>query len=143
MKTKHTARRCQESLLLQVVKPFPMQVWTVALYDPRTDPWSVWLLARGGLSNGPASRLSAGCYRTIARDLLAAGLFEPVGCREQVAIEPATVGDAVRIAHGPTIAHMRANRLGSFLSRTYALVEPGTESAWVNPDEQVGALLAA
>ncbi|OLL74351.1 hypothetical protein Ae168Ps1_2737 [Pseudonocardia sp. Ae168_Ps1] len=137
------ARRCTETLLLRIVRPLSMRVWTVARFEPHTDPWSVKLHAAGGLSTGPTTPLAPGCYWTISRDLLAAGLIERVGCREHIQIEPAGAGESVRITHGSTVAYTRAAPLTAFLGRAYSLVGAGAESAWVDADRQAAALPAA
>lgn len=142
MRDQATTPRCTETLLLRVAKPIQMRIWTVAMYDPHSDPWSVRLLASGGLSVSPTTPLAKGCYWTISRDLLAAGCIARVGCREQLVIGP-VAGHFVRIAQGPTVAHTQAKRLSTFLDRTYAVVAAGTENTWVDADRAAAALMPA
>lgn len=117
MTDRREKRQGRRTLLLRVKEPLRLRVWVVAEYAPRTDPWSVRLLASGGLSSGPATPLRPGCYWTIARDLLAAGLRAPAGCRSQLEVAPGLDG-TVRLIHGPTVAYTRAAPLTAFLGET-------------------------
>lgn len=137
-----TRRRTEDTLLVRVTSPCPMSFYAVALYDPKSDPWSIRLLVPSGLSTGPARPLSRGCYWVVARDLLAAGLREDVGCPGELTVRPIS-GGRVQIAHGLTVVCTRAAPLAAFLGRTYIQVLPGDESAWANPDRQLAALNAA
>lgn len=142
MTDQREKRQDRRTLLLRVEEPLPLRVWAVAEYDPRTDPWSLRLLASGGLSSGPATPLRPGCYWTIARDLLAAGLRAPAGCRSQMEVAPGPNG-TVRLIHGATVAYTRAAPLTAFLGETYALVPTGAESRCITAEEMAAALPAA
>jgi hypothetical protein len=114
----------------------------VTLGYESADPYAVHALFRTGQGEGVAW--------VFARDTLATGVDRPTG-EGDVRVWPATSaerrGDEViyislSSPDGHALLEAPAAALTTFLLRTYALVPPGTESAHVDVDAALAALLA-
>ncbi len=86
---------------------------------------------------------------TFSRDLLASGLYEPAGDGD-VHVWPCldAAGHAVVIIelcspNGEAMIQARTGDVSSFVERTLRLVEPGTESTYLDMDAALAAILRA
>ncbi|MGZ4453971.1 MAG: SsgA family sporulation/cell division regulator [Nocardioides sp.] len=108
-------------------------------YDPR-DPYAVTTVFMTGSSQ---------VRWTFGRDLLSEGLFEPSGDGD-VHVWPCldSEGHAVVIIElcspdGEALVQARTGDLASFVERMGRAVEPGAESAMIDVDAAISAILAA
>jgi len=131
-----TVRR---DLDLTLVGPdVPVLVTAVLEYQPR-DPYAVTAVIL--TTSGPVSWM-------FARDLLDEGLVHEVGDGD-VQLAPVRDDDGhttvqLRLSSPDGVAVLEASTDGvlDFLARSYGLVPPGTEPAFLDIDGMIGALLA-
>lgn len=107
-------------------------------YDPR-DPYAVTTVFMTGRSQ---------VRWTFGRELLAAGLYEPSGDGD-VHVWPCldSHGRAVVIVElsspdGEALIQARTGDLSAFVERMMAAVAPGAESAYLDLDAEIAAILA-
>jgi hypothetical protein len=108
-------------------------------YDPR-DPYAVTTVFMTGSSQ---------VRWTFGRDLLAQGIYEPAGDGD-VHVWPCldSAGRAVVILElcspdGEALMQAKTGELSTFVERTSQVVEPGSESAHIDVDAAIDAILAA
>jgi hypothetical protein len=139
-----TASTASTDLVLQLLGPqgFTLPVRATLTFD-RADPFAVVAT----FYVGHVSRVIPVCW-TFARDLLDDGVREPAGegdvtVRPDDSDGPAAV--VLRLASPEGTAVLRADRdaVTDFLAATFALVPRGAETAHLDIDAAIAALLAA
>ncbi|MFI6513649.1 SsgA family sporulation/cell division regulator [Streptosporangium sp. NPDC050855] len=127
-----------EVLLLNKRRPDVPMTGTLT-YTPAIDPYAVTLVFQGH------DEITA---KTFSRDLLAAGLREPVGPGD-VRIGPVGDDDWVLIAFRSDALGTRfevfipRDQVTAFVARSYRVVAANDEHEWIDWDREVTQLLAA
>lgn len=108
-------------------------------YDPR-DPYAVTAVFMTGAGD---------VSWTFGRDLLVEGVYEPAGDGD-VHVWPCLDADGHAVViielcspDGEALVQARTSDLTTFVERMTALVSPGTESALMDIDATIAAILAA